>query len=76
MGSRFVSTEQSSLRTHTNQKVFYFPELDLVRLDGKLWRCSPEQGGCGGYRIREKIDNAAEPLWERAWGRSKREKGE
>lgn len=70
------STEQSSLRTHTNQKVFYFPELDLVRLDGKLWRCSPEQGGCGGYRIREKIDNAAEPLWERAWGRSKREKGE
>ncbi len=59
-------TGQSSFQTHSNQKIFFYPEFDIVRLDGSLWRVSPEQGGCGGYRIRERIEGVTMREWDRA----------
>jgi hypothetical protein len=52
----------SGSEVYSDVKVFLYPEFDIARLDGQLWRC--ERQALGEYVIKEKLGDATQPEWD------------
>ena len=47
---------------HREVDLFFYPEFDIVRLDGQLWRCSRESTSV--WSIQESIGEVTDPEWD------------
>ena len=57
-----VRTASLGREVYSDVKIFLYPEFDIVRLDGQIWRC--EKRAPGEWVIREKLGDFHEPEWD------------